>query len=29
VFQPNAFAGALPATSTEAGELVRKRMGMK
>ena len=29
VFQPNAFAGALPATYKEAGELVRKRMGMK
>lgn len=29
VFQPNAFAGTLPATYKEAGELVRKRMGMK
>jgi predicted amidohydrolase len=29
VFQPNAFADALPATYKEAGELVRKRMGMK
>lgn len=29
VFQPNAFAGALPATYKEAGELVRKRMEMK
>jgi predicted amidohydrolase len=29
LFQPNAFAGALPATYKEAGELVRKRMGMK
>ena len=29
VFQPNAVAGALPATYKEAGELVRKRMGMK
>ena len=29
VFQPNAFADALPATYKEAGELVRKRMEMK
>jgi len=28
-FQPNAFLGKLPATYQEAGEIVRKRMGMK
>jgi len=29
VFRPNAFLEKLPATYNEAGELVRKRMGMK
>jgi hypothetical protein len=29
VFRPNAFLEKLPATYQEAGELVRKRMGMK
>ncbi|MFZ9708225.1 MAG: nitrilase-related carbon-nitrogen hydrolase [Steroidobacteraceae bacterium] len=29
VFQPNAFAGRLPATYKEAGEIVRARMKMK
>lgn len=29
LFQPNAFLDKLPATYQEAGELVRKRMGMK